>query len=184
MDTSDTKINNIQANNTTIQPLSRIVSVQSIGEVQCPPSLVKFGVIVSSVKESVEAANLSVKRRADYIIQVLRNNGIKEKSYKCSTDIFRKDSECVRVQTDFLIECESVSKCEAARNLLIEKLDASSVQFTSVTYHHLFEDREEKRYVQIDWLASLISTLTSLMYMCMFLCNFKVYNHDCNFKFE
>ncbi len=115
---------------------------------QCPPSHahLTFGVSVYSVKDSLEAAQGSVKRRIDYIVQVLRNNGLKEKDYKCSIDISRR-GECVRVQTDVLIDFDGVSKCETVRNLLIEKLDASSVQITAITCQHLFEDKEEKRYV-------------------------------------
>ena len=118
--------------------------MQSVGEARCPPSVIQFGVSVCSVKSTLEAAQDSVKRRTDYILQTLRNNGIKEKSYKCSTDI-RKADDSVRVQTDILIGCDSVDKCEIVRNFLIEKLESSLVQLTPVRYHHLFEDQEEKR---------------------------------------
>ena len=143
MDTSEQRINNSQDNQAIFKSPSRSISVQAVGEAQCPPSTINFGVTVSSVKDSLEAAQSSVKRRVDYIIQVLRNNGLREKSYKCSSEITRSE-ECVRVQTDILVECESVSRCETVRNLLIEKLD-SSVQVTTVTFHHLYEHREKKR---------------------------------------
>ena len=148
MNASDPKMNNVQqqqhASSTIVQSPARTISVQSSGEAQCPPSHLTFGVSVCSVKDSLEAAQGSVKRRTDYIIQVLRNNGLKEKDYKCSTDISRR-GECVRVQTDILIDFDGVSRCETVRNLLIEKLDASSVQITAVTCQHVFEDKEEKR---------------------------------------
>ncbi len=155
MDASaDTKISNVQAQTASGAVLkSRTISVQSIGEAQSPPSSLNFGVLVYSVKDSLEAAQASVKRRTDYITQVLRNSGIKERSYKISTDISRR-GECMRVQTDILVEADSVSKCETVRNLLIEKMDSSSVQFTAVTCHHRYEDTEGMRYVGIGslWL--------------------------------
>ncbi len=146
MDTSETtKMNNLPAETTSGTVFkSRTISVQSMGEAQCPPSTLNFSLSVFSVKDSLEAAQASVKRRTDYIIQVLRNSGIKERSYKISTNISRS-GECMRVQTDILMETESVSKCETVRNLLIEKLDASSVQFTRVTCCHHYPDTEEKR---------------------------------------
>ena len=158
MSASDPKMNNIQqqaSSSTIVQSPARTISVQSTGEAQCPLSHLTFGVSVYSVKDSLEAAQGSVKRRTDYIIQVLRNNGLKEKDYKCSTDISRR-GECVRVQTDVLIDFDGVSKCETVRNLLIEKLDASSVQITAITCQHLFKDKEEKRYA---WLGADINGL-------------------------
>jgi len=145
MDTSD---QNKQAsgNDSMLKAPSRIISVQSIGESRCQPSVVQFGVSVSSSKDSLEAAQASVKRRIDYIVQVLHNNGLKDKNYNSSTDISRSDDN-VCLQTGILVECDSVARCESVRNLLIEKLDASSVQFSPVTFHHVFEDQEEKRYV-------------------------------------
>lgn len=145
MDVSDSKINNLQASSSQKSP-KRTISVQSVGEVVCPPNVIQFGISVFSTKETLEAAQGSVKRRTDYILQVFRNNGIKEKTWKFSTDISRQgDDNCVRVQTNIVVDCDSVLKCETVRNLLIEKLDSSSVHFTPVTYHHLSQDKEEKR---------------------------------------
>ena len=112
-----------------------------------PNYVIQFGISVFSTKDTLEAAQGSVKRRTDYILQVFRNNGIKEKSWKLSTNISRQDDDCVQVQTDIVVDCDGVLKCETVRNLLIEKLDSSSVRFTPVTYHHLSEDKAEKRYI-------------------------------------
>ena len=144
MDLSDSKINNLQTSSFQKSP-KRTISVQSVGEVICPPNVIQFGISVFSTKDTLEAAQGSVKRRTDYILQVFRNNVIKEKSWKLSTNISRQDDDCVQVQADIVVDCDGVQKCETVRNLLIEKLDSSSVRFTPVTYHHLSEDKEEKR---------------------------------------
>ena len=123
---------------------SRIISVQATGEVFWPPDLLQFNVLISSSKDSIEAAQESVKRRTDYILQVLRNNGIKDHDTKCSTEIIR--GEQAVVYTNILVGCGSVAVCEQIRNKLMEKLD-SSVQFSEVTCQHTLEARANKRCV-------------------------------------
>ena len=125
-------------------PSKRTISVQASGEVCCPPDIIKFSISVHSCKESLEAAQLSVKRRAEYILNVLHNNKFKDKDIKCSTDITKGDVAVV--QTDVYVESDSLSKCEIVRNLLIEKLD-SSVQFSPINFQHTVEVKETKRLV-------------------------------------
>ena len=120
----------------------RTISVHATGEVACPPDILDFLISVSSSKDTVEAAQLSVKRRTEYILQVLRNSGIREGSIKCSSEISRRES--VTFQTDILVECNSLPKCETARNLLMEKMDPL-VYFGPIGYHHSPEGKEGKR---------------------------------------
>lgn len=123
----------------------RTISVQATGEVCCPPDVIKFSITVHSSKDSLEAAQLSVKRRTEYIVNVLHNNKFKDKDIKCSTDITK--GEMAVVQSDVYVQSDSLSKCETVRNLLIEKLD-SSVQFSPITFHHTVEVKEAKRLIQ------------------------------------
>lgn len=120
----------------------RRIAVHATGEVNCPPDRMQFIISVRSCKGTVEEAQSSVRRRTEYITQVLRNNGIQEKGIKCSSEMKREES--VSVQTDVLVESDDLFKCETVRNLLIEKLDPS-VQFGPITYHHTAENKDFKR---------------------------------------
>lgn len=139
----------------------RTISVRAFGEASCPPDIIQFTVIVSSSKETLEAAHASVKRRTDYILQALEKNGIKRKTVACSTQVNRMghgratiSDEAVgevstedgfpSVQTDILVQAGSLSKGEGARNLLLQKLD-HSVRFTPLAYLHTAENKQEKR---------------------------------------
>lgn len=121
---------------------NRTISVQATGEVSWPPDLLQFSMTISSTKDSLEAAQGSVKRRTDYILQVLRNNGIKDQDIKLSTEIVR--GEQAVVYTDVLVECGSVAVCEQIRNKLLEKLD-SSVHFSDITCQHTLEAKARQR---------------------------------------
>ena len=125
----------------------RSISVQATGEVVCAPDILEFLISVSSTKESVEAAQQSVKRRNEYIFQVLRNNGIKEQCIRSASEVTRGEKN-VHVQTEILVQTDSLSKCEAVRNLLIEKLD-QSVEFGPISCYHSPEVKENKRYIEI-----------------------------------
>ena len=133
----------------------RTISVRACGEVACPPDIVQFTVTVFSSKEALEAAHASVKRRADYILQALGKNGIKERDVTCSTQVNPAGhSPLLReaaatdglssVQTDILVQANSLPQTEAARNLLLQKLDPS-VRFTPLTFLHTAESKEGKR---------------------------------------
>ena len=145
MDQSRTGTDNVQRTVATVSS-RRTISVHASSEVVCPPDVVQFGINVSSSKETHEAAQTSVKRRTDYILQVLRNNGIKDsKNVKMSTNVTRGESD-FSVQSEVYVEHGDLSKCEVIRNLLIEKMD-SSIQFTPITCHHSPEIKELKRCV-------------------------------------
>ena len=120
----------------------RTISVQAAGEAVCPPDIIEFLISVTSSKETVEAAQTSVKRRTDYVLQALKNNGIKERCIKCSSEINK--GENVSVQTDIIVQSDSLLVSETVRNLLIGKLDPS-VRFGPITYHHSSEIKVAKR---------------------------------------
>lgn len=149
MDQSGTGMgtDNVQRTSATVSS-RRNISVQATSEVVCPPDIVQFGITVCSSKDTHEAAQTSVKRRTDYILQVLRNNGIREnKNVKMSTNVSRGEAEFT-VQSELLVEHSDLSKCEIIRNLLIEKMD-SSIHFTPITTHHSPEIKELKRCVLV-----------------------------------
>jgi len=125
----------------------RTITVHASGEVSCPPDLFSLAISVCSRKESAEAAQSSVKRRSEYIRQVLRNNKIGEKQVKVTTDVSRveeeEEEEEVCVQSHFLVQTGSLPACEAVRNLLVEKLDAT-VQCSAIGLQHSSESKAQK----------------------------------------
>ena len=120
----------------------RHIAVHATGEVKCPPDQMQFIISVRSCKGTVDGAQSSVRRRTEYITQVLRNNGIQERCIRCSSEMRREES--VSVQTDVVVQSDDLLTCETVRNLLIEKLDPS-VQFGTITYHHTAENKDFKR---------------------------------------
>lgn len=147
-------------------PLSRsTVSVQSSGEMWIPPDILQFTITIRNSKESLEEAQTSIKRRTDYISQVIRKNGVKSGGIVVSTDVTRGGSTagCVdglinpgpcsggmpqsglaTVHTEVVVTCNSVEKCETIRNMLIEKLD-TSVEISVITFRHTGDAKEKGR---------------------------------------
>ena len=128
------------------------ISVHSSGEVTTLPDIIQFTVTVNSSKESAEEAQASVKRRIDYITQVIRKNGVKNNCVTVSTEVSKENiiqkedtlSEVVTVHCDVVVNCDSLVRCETIRNVLIEKMD-SSVQFSSVSFWHSPEAKQNGR---------------------------------------
>ena len=147
MDQAEIGTNNVQRSGASLSS-RRTISVHATSEVICPPDILQFAITVCSSKDTHEAAQTSVKRRTDYILQVLRNNGIRDsKSVKMLTDVSRGESEFT-VQSEVLVEHSDLAKCEVVRNLLIEKMD-SNIQFSPITCHYSPEIKEQKRWVLI-----------------------------------
>ena len=122
----------------------RTITVHASSELACKPDLFSLSVSISSTKEDAEAAQTSVKRRSEYVLQVLRNNGVKEKNVEKSTDVSRVCEDEVRVRTDLVAQTESLQACETARNVLVTKMD-STVQCSAVEPLHSPPHRAEKR---------------------------------------
>ena len=139
---------NLQKNSTrshTAPAFKRTITLHASSEVACPPDLYSFAVSVTSTKDSSEAAQNSVRRRSEYIMQVLRNNSIKERQVEKSTDVNRVNGDEVCVRENILVKSYSLQACEAARNRLIEKMDAT-VQCSAIDLLHSPAHRTEKRY--------------------------------------
>ena len=130
------------------------ISVHSSGEVTTLPDIIEFTITVESSKESAEDAQASVKRRTDYISQVIRKNGVKSNDVTVSTEVSKESviqkedtqSEVVTVHCDMVVKCDSLLRCETIRNVLIEKMD-SSVHFSPVSFCHSPEAKQTGRYL-------------------------------------
>ena len=82
---------------------------------------------------------------------MLRKNNIKEKRVEISTNVNRIGEDEICVQVHFLVQSDSLSACESARNVLIEKMDAT-VQCSRIEPHHSPVHKATKRYA----LSSII----------------------------
>lgn len=133
------------------------ITVHSSGEMCSLPDVIQFTVTIRSSKETVEDAQASVKRRTDYVSQVIRKNGVKNNDVTLSTEISKGGGagtviqregqamvDMATVYTDVVVKCDSWSRCETIRNLLIEKMD-SSVQFSPVSFWHSTEAKQGGR---------------------------------------
>lgn len=129
------------------------ISVESSAEVTALPDIIQFTVSIHNSKETVEDAMASVKRRTDYITQVIRKNGVKNDNVIISTEVTKRlgsvgdreeqgESEWANVNTDVVVKCDTLLKCETIRNVLIEKLD-SSVQFSNVNFSLSAEAKQD-----------------------------------------
>ena len=110
-------------NRPTVSPtkLTRTLSIHAVGEVECSPDTCTLTITIASSKTSLEEAQSSVKRRSDYVLQVLRNNGIK--TIQILNDITRGDT--TEVKCTVVIINNNFENCRKARSILIEKLDDS-----------------------------------------------------------
>ena len=131
----------------TVVGTKRTITVHARGEISCPPDLFSLTVVIKSVKKNAEEAQSSVKRRTEYILQVLRSHGIKEKQVKRTTDTNRDgENGDVCVQTCLMAQSDSLQACESVKNLVIEKLDAT-VQCGSIGLHHSSQFKAERRCI-------------------------------------
>ena len=122
----------------------RTIAVHASGEVVCKPDIFSLAISVTSTKESAETAQTSVKRRSEYILQVLRNNGVKERRVEKSTDLIRVSEDEVCVRVDYRVDTDSLQACETCRNLLVVKMD-STVQCSAIELSHSPAHRAQKR---------------------------------------
>lgn len=126
----------------------RTISVMASGLVVCPPDTFSFNVTVCSTKSTLQEAQASVKRRGDYILQVLRNHSLKNVQSLTDAWIESNGEEHV-VEMSITVQCGDVEKCCKARNTIMEKLDSSSVRCSSIGCSHSPEWKASKMYANI-----------------------------------
>ncbi|XP_065838411.1 interleukin-1 receptor-associated kinase 1-binding protein 1-like isoform X2 [Oscarella lobularis] len=120
-------INRDGANNPKGDLSTRKIVVSGVGEVELVPDRVHATIDVTSVKNSVEEARESVQRRAGYIRQVLRNNGLRDANHEASTTIQRNGTpeNTFTVRTEFALTFADPVACERVLNTLTEKLETN-----------------------------------------------------------
>ncbi|XP_072552880.1 interleukin-1 receptor-associated kinase 1-binding protein 1 homolog [Salminus brasiliensis] len=103
---------------------TRRVEVTGSAELRSPPDRAALTVSVTSSKESVNDAANSVTRRLDYILQTLRQRGVKEGD-TVVTKHTQRDDDLYRMQAEVSVVFSDFEKMQCVRSLLIEKLDRS-----------------------------------------------------------
>lgn len=137
------RCNHQDAHNDIQRSPKRSISVMASGISVCPPDHFSFDVTVSSTKSILEEAQASVKRRGDYILQVLRNHNVK--TVQSVTDVWTEcNGEEHVVEMGISVQCGEVDKCCKVRNVIMEKLDSSSVQCSSIMCSHSPEQKTNK----------------------------------------
>ena len=125
----------------------RTISVMASGVAMCSPDTFSFNVTVCSTKSALTEAQTSVKRRGDYILQVLRNHSIK--NVRSLTDMWTEgNGEEHVVEMSISVQCVDVEKCCKVRNTIMEKLDSPSVHCSSIGCSHTPEWKASKMYVR------------------------------------
>ncbi|XP_029983637.1 interleukin-1 receptor-associated kinase 1-binding protein 1 homolog [Sphaeramia orbicularis] len=112
----------------------REIQVTGTAEVCYPADRASVRVSVGNSKESVNEVTNSVSRRLDYILQCLRQHGVKDEDTSVrrflqrEADVYLMDAEVVVTFSDF-------EKMETVCSILLEKLDKSVCVGAPRFYH-------------------------------------------------
>ncbi|XP_011406266.2 PREDICTED: interleukin-1 receptor-associated kinase 1-binding protein 1-like [Amphimedon queenslandica] len=122
----------------------RTLTVHAEGEVTSEPDRYTLTINITSIKLKLEDAQLSVKRRSDYILQAIRNHNFNNKCIKVLEEAVRlpasvnnrdTEQESHQVKCIINIEGDEMEKVLAIKNLLVEKMDANVVCSAVGCYH-------------------------------------------------
>ncbi|KAL2082424.1 hypothetical protein ACEWY4_022242 [Coilia grayii] len=102
----------------------REVQVTGNAELSCPPDLAAVSISVSSSKESANDVKNSVSRRVEYILQTLRQHGVKEADTVVTKYMQRVDDIYI-MEAEVRVMFSDFDKMQSVRSVLLEKLDKS-----------------------------------------------------------
>lgn len=125
------------------------------GVVVCGPDVFSFCVTIVSSKPVLSDARTSVKRRGDYILQVLRNHSVK--NVQSVTDSMSKaDRDEHTVEMSVSVVCGDIEKCCEVRDLIMNKLDSPSVHCSTIQCSHSPQWIAHKTYVANSMLKKIL----------------------------
>uniref|UniRef100_H2ZSG3 Interleukin 1 receptor associated kinase 1 binding protein 1 n=1 Tax=Latimeria chalumnae TaxID=7897 RepID=H2ZSG3_LATCH len=125
------------------RPASREVQVTGTAELSAAPDRARVSVLVSSGKKEAGEAKNSVCRRLDYILQVIRQQGIQEMNVTVTKD-FRRIENAYHMEAEVCVVFTDFEKMQNICNLLVEKL-TTSVTINPPTFYHSAEAMEDLR---------------------------------------
>lgn len=124
-------VENIRKRSSTEIPI-REIHVRAIGEQRLNPDKVKLVVVIANQKETAEEVKASVTRREEYVLQSIKNQGVGEDQVDVSRSLTRQDDADGKRLFRFSVQITAffadLHKCETLSNLLVEKLDPSTVK--------------------------------------------------------
>ena len=126
----------------------RTISVHAEGEAKCLPDLFTFTITVTHTKEKLDEAQSSVKRRTNYILQVLRNHGYHDNNIRLMEEVTKFEA-LNKIKCVIIVDGKEIDKLLAARNILTEKMD-SSVQCSNIECTYTAEHKGKKKYAVIE----------------------------------
>ncbi|KAM4633756.1 interleukin-1 receptor-associated kinase 1-binding protein 1 homolog [Polymixia lowei] len=125
----------------TVPPQSydsvRQVHVTGVAETCCPADRVTVRLRVSNSKESVNDVSNSISRRLDYILQTLRQHGVKDEDTSVRRYLQRED-DLYHMDAEATVGFSDFEKMDRVCSLLLEKLD-KSVCVGAPQFHHSAE---------------------------------------------
>ncbi|KAG7240212.1 hypothetical protein INR49_027023 [Caranx melampygus] len=117
-------------------PSSRVRELRVTGsaEVCCPADRVSVRVSVGNSKESVNEVTNSVSRRLEYILQSLRQHGIRDNDTSVRRFLHR-EADLYHMDAEVLVTFSDFETMEQVCGVLLEKLDKSVCVGTPQFFH-------------------------------------------------
>ncbi|XP_030051488.1 interleukin-1 receptor-associated kinase 1-binding protein 1 [Microcaecilia unicolor] len=122
---------------------SREVHVSGRAELSAAPDRARVSIQVSSQKDVAGEAKSSVVRRLEYIVQNVRQQGLKDEDMTVMKT-FTRIENAYHMEAEVCITFSDFGKMQNLCNLLVEKLD-SSVVFSPIQFFHSEEALEKLR---------------------------------------
>ncbi|MEQ2291295.1 hypothetical protein AMECASPLE_012029 [Ameca splendens] len=102
----------------------REVQVTGVAEVSCPADRASVRVSVTSTKESVNEVTNSISRRLEYILQTIRQHGIRDE-HMSARQFLHRDADTFSMNAEIVVTFSEFQKMEQMCRILLEKLDRS-----------------------------------------------------------
>uniref|UniRef100_A0AAV2KDM6 Uncharacterized protein n=1 Tax=Knipowitschia caucasica TaxID=637954 RepID=A0AAV2KDM6_KNICA len=119
-----------------LPPGCRVLRVSGTAELHEFADRASFGILVSSEKKTMDEAITSVSRRIDYILQCLRQHGVKDKDIqKYDLAIREEETQQYSMQTELNVTFSDFTKLDEVDRLLLDKVD-DNVKVHSARYYH------------------------------------------------
>ncbi|XP_071779471.1 interleukin-1 receptor-associated kinase 1-binding protein 1 homolog [Centroberyx gerrardi] len=112
----------------------REVQVTGVAEICSPADRVTVRISVGNTKESVNDVRNSVSRRVEYILQTLRQHGVKDEDTSVRRFLHRED-DLYHMDVEVTVSFSDFEKMERVCSVLLEKLDKSVCVGVPHFYH-------------------------------------------------
>ncbi|XP_029903779.1 interleukin-1 receptor-associated kinase 1-binding protein 1 homolog [Myripristis murdjan] len=112
----------------------RELQVTGVAEVWCPADRVTVRISVGNSKESVHDVSNSVSRRLEYILQTLKQHGVKEEDASVRRFLHRED-DLYHMDVEVTVTFSDFERMERVTGILLEKLDKSVCLGSPQFYH-------------------------------------------------